>query len=162
MEQEPVEFAGGPGYRNILELEAHVSPMLDNTADSGKCSARVTHIVIRLDTDTWRLQRPFAVFDGLDPASVEGPLTELRYIRAVTLETIDREESADLIDKFPIFHRTSKLHRRACKDSQELAQRASHDPDNYSENQGVVSPMWYSDDHEDWERRAWCVNGTLP
>ena len=140
--------------RPVLEVEIHVRPQFESV-DRLECggNARVTHVVVRLDTVRWSIEEP--TFANRI-AMIEGPLMALPYLQLVTLETTDRKEGTELIRELPLLHTSQKLSRRTCREAQEIAQEAEYFPPDYAGEHGVVSPLWYSDAHS-YYRDEWCV-----
>ena len=139
-----------------MEVEIHVSSALEVIPQLGsRGRARVAHIVIRLDVPRSKREEP-KYADAI--ASIQGPTAALFHLRTVTLETTDEADSAELVDKLALLSSSGKLRRRTCREAQQIAQVASRDPAGYDENQGVISPLWYSDEYSRHQREKWYVN----
>ena len=142
--------------QHALDVEAHVQPELEgdaNLRDGG--SARVKHIVIRINTFHSKIKDP-TYADRI--ARIEQPIVTLPYLRTVTLETTDEEESTELVANLPLLHQSGKLRCRTCEQAQSTALEARRNPVSEVEDQAIVSPLWYSDRYKNDARSLWCVN----
>ena len=138
-----------------VHLEIHVaySPPEIPINPTSKRSARVKHIVIRLPCI------PYASPDGNMLESMEAPMTRLSALRTVTLEIPDADGYADLGDGLARLRAGGLLRLRTCKEAQQVAQAAKQNPHDYSDDQGVISPLWYRDKMEStMQQMRWCVN----
>ena len=90
-------------------------------------------------------------------AAMEDHILALPYLRTVTLETIDANESAEAAEKLPSLRASGKLRRRTCKEAWVIAQEALRNPVADAKIESVVSPLWYSDEYQKYERDCWCV-----
>ena len=122
---------------------------------AGNSNARITQIVIRLDTIVLQAGDP-TYSDRL--GFIEDRIRLLPYLQAVTLETIQEDESAELAVKLPMLRSSGKLRRRTCEEARTIAQDALRSSSGDSEIKGVVSPFWYSDEYKDKGRELWCAN----
>lgn len=117
-----------------------------------KPHARAEHIIIRshhlLDTP-----------DGNILESMDAPMARLPALRTVTLETLDADGHAGLAEKLAGLHASGKVRLRTFEEAQQVAQAAVQNPRGYTEDQGVVSPVWHPDTGElKLHRGMWCVN----
>ena len=146
---------GGSSVRDSdrYHAEIHVHSPHQGTANRKRDrGARVTHIVIRLDTLRVIIDNP-TYADTL--ASIQAPAMSHPNIRIVTVETIDDAESVDLVARLDILNSIGMLRLRTCKQAQEVAQEALKNPAGYLEDQGVISPLWFSNDFSDDRRKRW-------
>ena len=140
-----------------LEVEIHVgqSSSLENASEmTSSRGVRVTHIVVRLDVLRLQLE-DLTYIDTI--ASIQEPSASLSCLRTVTVETTDEAENAEVVEKLPMLDHSGKLRRRTCKEAQTVAQEALQCP-GYSEEWGIVSPLWYLNEYEDWQRNQWCAD----
>ena len=145
--------------RPNLEVEIHVRAGLESATLTHSPSTRVTQIVIRVDTLNWSAD---ASVDVDQVPSIEEPMTTLPQLQTVTLETALEEESAELVQMLPTLNRRGQLERRTCKQAQSIAQEARNSLVGYAEEQGTISPLWYSDEYSDHERNRWCATFRAP
>ena len=120
-----------------VTIEFHVRSELEG-ADGHAMSRRlrIAHIVIR--------PPPWEDYTNRI-ASIEAPMLALPRLETLTLETIDKEDSAELAERLATSRKRGILRRRTCKESWEIAQEAFKNPGSCSEEQGVVSPLWFTD-----------------
>ena len=138
-----------------VEFYAYSGLGLEGTPGyAGGTPARVEQMVIRLET---------MVLEARDPAyinrvaAIEDHIHAIPRLRTVTLETIKAKDSAELAEKLPKLRASGKLHRRTCKEAKAIAQEALRSPAGDGEIQGVLSPLWVSDDEYQDECWWWCV-----
>ena len=139
-----------------LEVEAHAFSGPGAQLAVGRKlpeSARVTHIVIRLDTRWWELDENDTLANLV--RSMADPILQLPFLRTITLEVREREKSSKLMEKLPAVFDSGRLHKRTCQEARDVAQAALRNPIEYTEDCGVVSPLWFSDDFHGWDHRWW-------
>ena len=146
---------------SVLHLEAYtrLEPEVSRAAElERKGRARVTHVVIRLDTRWWTLDGTHSLGDFLTFADIS--IAQLPFLRTATLETTDENETLELADKLPQLSGSGRLRRRTCEEALKTAEEASRYPAGHLQDQGVVSPFWISrsDLSKDNSRKKWCAN----
>ena len=140
-------------FSRLCHVEICVCSLLEETINlKGRGGTRVTHIVMRLDTLRLKTDGP-AYADML--ASIQEAALTLPNLRTFTVETFDEVESIDLVEKLAFLHSNGMLRRRTCKEAQKIAKEAQENPTRYSEDQGVISPFWFSSEFSDYARDEW-------
>lgn len=137
-----------------VDLEVHVVYSLPEIPlnPQSKPHARAEHIVIRSHA---LLEAP----DGDILESMDAPMARLSALRTVTLETPDAGGHAGLAEKLTGLHASGKVRLRTFKEAQQVAQAAVQNPLSYTEDQGVISPVWHSDTGDlKRDQYRWCVN----
>ena len=115
-------------------------------------------MVIRADLRWWTLDENHSFGDLL--ATLDNSIAQLPFLETLILETRSDSESAaaELMEKLPLLHGSGRVRRRTCKEAQRNAQEALRDPARYSKNDGVVSPLWFSDAFKGIPRETWCAD----
>ena len=136
-----------------------------------KVGAHAAHVVIRLDTLQWIDEHENTPIGEL--ACMDGPLSTLFYLRSVTLETIDKDESVELVQYLPLLRNSGMLRQRSCAEALEQARHArdetSHPDEVAGEQDHILSPLWYNldeytvHDRIRWSvfRGTWCLNSIV-
>ena len=146
------------GSCSVLEVESYVYSGIrleDTPGHASGTHARIERMVLRLETMALEAHDP-AYIDRI--AAIENDILTLPRLRTVTLETIEADESAELAEKLPRLHAIGKLRRRTCKEAQAIAQEALRPPAAGAKTEGIVSPLWFSDEFDEDDRDRWCVN----
>ena len=147
-----VEFRVSDAF--MLQIELHARGGFEDAAPRRRrACARVVHVVIRLAT--FRSGIRDVIYDRI--SSVEGSVEMLPQLRTVTLETRSQEDSVGLVERLPTLRGSGKLHRRTHEEAQRMASKARQYLAGHAEEEGVISPLWYSEQYTDDERYFWCV-----
>lgn len=137
------------------ELELHVAygtPDIFADPQSAEHGARVEHIVIRLNT----LEPDVcSLLDGDMLESMEAFMARLAHLRTVTLETPREDGDAGLAERLARLRTSGRLRIRTCKEAQQAAQVAQQNEGDCTDEQGVISPLWYLGEDKDWRRNKW-------
>ena len=141
----------------MLQVEIHICSDLKSSGAAElerDGSARVTHMVLRLDACWWTIGK--AHFLGNLLTSIDQSIARLPFLQAVTLETTSNYMSATLMEKLPLLQGSGRLRRRSCKEAQEIAREALSNPGGYSVDQGICSPLWLSNMSNGLTGKTWC------
>ena len=85
---------------------------------------------------------------------MDGPMMRLPFLRTVTLETMRTPDNTELLEKLALVRASGRARQRTCKQAEDAAHEAKSNP-TYSENDGVVSPLWFSPRFDDSQRETW-------
>ena len=93
---------------------------------------------------------------------MDSPLSTLTHLQSVTLETIDKVESAVLVHFLPLLQNSGMLRRRSCVEAEQArhARDETLHPDEVAREQyHVVSPLWCCqlDEYTEDDRVRWSV-----
>ena len=109
--------------------------------------AHVQHVVLRLDTDVCK-KHSWAY--SVAVAAMDEPLSHLPELQTVTLETPRVERSRHTAERLVRLTASGRVRRRTCEQAYRAAKRARINPDDYSDDRGVVSPLWHSYRKDRW------------
>ena len=137
--------------RALLEVEVHlpihseVDAMFSFQREVG---AHAAQVVIRLDTLQW-IKQGNSLIGEL--TCIDGPLSTLPHLQSVTLETMDKDKSAELVQYLPLLRNSGMLRRRSCAEALEQARHARDETSHPDEVAG-------EHDHTS----GGCIVGSLP
>ena len=140
--------------RPFFEFEVHARLERDGAANRGCNSARVEHLVIRIDTLQW-----WFGFTHSFMSSMSRAVATLLFLETVTFETFGEGEAAELVQRLLSLRRSGKLRQRTCEEGRKVAQEACCDTGTTTQKQAwpVVSPLWCLDEYIEQDHKKWCV-----